>query len=291
VYGPRPAPRAPRPAPRALRRHSAACANSLTREAFAVPKALRTPIEHRRYGVEKTACGTDCGSMIASDSMTSAIEWSKELAMYRLISATPSPYARKVRIQLAEKNIPFELITEVPWDNDTQTPQFNPLEKLPVLICDDGETVYESRFVNEWVELKHPEMPLMPQDKEGILLTKRFEILSDGVCDACVLVFWERARQQGAQSAEWTARQLRKRDGGLREISRLLGDKPYCVGRQFTLADIAVGSLLGWLNVRMSEFAWRGQYPNLAGLQDRLEARPSFANTVPYAQVIRDKVV
>lgn len=211
--------------------------------------------------------------------------------MYRLISATPSPYARKVRIQLAEKNIPFELITEVPWDNDTQTPQFNPLEKLPVLICDNGETVYESRFVNEWVEIQHPEPPLVPKDKDSLLLAKRFEILADGVCDACVLVFWERARPDGARSDEWTARQLRKRDGGLHEISRLLGEKAYCVGDRLTLADIAVGSLLGWLNVRMSEFRWREKYTNLARLQDRLEQRPSFANTVPYSQVIRDKVV
>lgn len=211
--------------------------------------------------------------------------------MYRLISATPSPYARKVRIQLAEKSIPFELVTEVPWDNDTRTPEFNPLEKLPVLICDDGETVYESRFVNEWVEIRHPDPPLMPKDKDSMLLAKRFEILADGICDACVLVFWERARPDNAQSKEWTARQLRKRDGGLKELSRLLGDKTYCVGDRLTLGDIAVGSCLGWLNVRMSEFEWRETYPNLARLQDRLEQRPSFSNTVPYAQVISDKVV
>ena len=211
--------------------------------------------------------------------------------MYRLMSATPSPYARKVRIQLAEKDIPFELMTEVPWNDDTRTPQFNPLEKLPILICEDGETVYESRFVNEWIEFQHPEPPLMPKEKNGILLAKRFEILADGVCDACVLVFWERARPEAARSQEWMARQLRKRDGGLKEISRLLGDRPYCVDNRFTLADIAVGSLLGWLNVRMSEFGWRAQYANLAELQDRLEARPSFANTMPCAQIIRDKVV
>lgn len=211
--------------------------------------------------------------------------------MYRLISATPSPYARKVRIQLAEKSIPFQLVTEVPWDNDTKTPEFNPLEKLPVLICDNGETVYELRFVNEWVEMQHPEPSLLPKDKDSVLLAKRFEILADGICDACVLVFWERARAEDAQSKEWTARQLRKRDGGLKEIARLLGDKTYCVGDRLTLADIAVGSCLGWLNVRMSEFEWRDTYPNLARLQDRLEQRPSFASTVPYAQVISDKVV
>ena len=129
--------------------------------------------------------------------------------MYRLISATPSPYARKVRIQLAEKAIAFELITEVPWNADTRTPQFNPLEKLPILICDDGTSVYESRFINEWIEFKHPDPPLVPRDLDGILAVKRFEILADGVCDALVLLFLEKSRTAEKRSLEWTARQQR----------------------------------------------------------------------------------
>jgi glutathione S-transferase len=185
--------------------------------------------------------------------------------MYRLISATPSPYARKVRIQLAEKNIPFELVTEVPWNTDTMTPQFNPLEKLPILICETGETVYESRFINEWVELMHPEPPLVPADREGILATKRLEVLSDGVCDACVLLFWERARDKEKQSKEWSDRQMRKVLGGLAEISRLLGTKAYCVRDRFGLADIAVGSLLGWLKVRFADLRWGDSHPTWRG--------------------------
>ena len=82
--------------------------------------------------------------------------------MYKLLSAKPSPYARKVRIHLAEKGIPFELVTEVPWNSDTQTPRWNPLEKLPVLICEDGQSVFESRYISEWIEIKHPENPLVP---------------------------------------------------------------------------------------------------------------------------------
>ena len=210
--------------------------------------------------------------------------------MYRLISATPSPYARKVRIQLAEKGIPFELVTEVPWNRDTIVPQYNPLEKLPVLICDDGETVYESRFVNEWIEHMHPEPPLMPKDVPGILLTKRFEVLADGVCDAGVLLFWERARDPDKQSAEWSARQQRKIDGGLAEMSRRLGDREYCVSGDLGMGDIAVGSCLGWLDVPMPKLPWRQRHPNLARLSDRLEKRQSFRDTVPYAQTIRDQV-
>ena len=149
-----------------------------------------------------------------------------------------------------------------------------------MLICEDGDTVYESRFINEWVELKHPEPALTPSDTDGIILTKRFEILADGVCDACVLMFWEKARPEPARSAEWTARQMRKCEGGLREIERLLGGARYCVNDRFGMADIAVGSMLGWLNVRFPELPWRERHPSLAALQDRLEARTSFQGSV-----------
>lgn len=209
---------------------------------------------------------------------------------YTLLSATPSPYARKVRIQLAEKGIPFELVTEVPWNSDTRTPLYNPLEKLPVLICQDGTTVYESRFINEWIEMKHPHPPLVPKEVDDILAVKRFEVLADGIVDACVLIFFERSRGAERSSPEWMARQQRKADGGLRELSRLVGDKQFCMGDTFTMADVAVGSTLGWLKVRMPDLPWQDRHPNLAALSDRLEERPSFRDSVPYAQVIRDKV-
>ena len=211
--------------------------------------------------------------------------------MYRLLSATPSPYARKVRIALAEKGIAFELLTEVPWDSDTSTPRYNPLEKLPVLLCDDGSSVYESRFILEWLELKHPVPRLTPADVDGVLAVKRFEVLADGVCDAAVLLFWERAREPEKRSTEWAARQQRKIGGGLRELSRLLGSGEYCVADTFTLADVAVGSLLKWLQIRAEDIPWRTDYPNLAGLSDRLEERASFRHTVPFAQTFKDKVV
>ncbi|WKA26527.1 glutathione S-transferase N-terminal domain-containing protein [Bradyrhizobium roseum] len=210
--------------------------------------------------------------------------------MYRLISATPSPYARKVRIQLAEKGIPFELITEVPWNSDTQTPRHNPLEKLPVLICEDGTSVFESRYINEWIEMKHPAPALVPGDVDGILAVKRFEIIVDGMCDAMVLMFFEKAREPGKRSAEWTARQKRKLDGGLRELSRVISDNEFAHGGVFSMADIASGTVLKYIDVRWPENPWRAEYPNLAAYSDRLERRPSFASTVPVPQVIRDKV-
>ena len=113
--------------------------------------------------------------------------------MFKLISATPSPYARKVRIALQEKRLPFELVTEVPWDSTTSTPKYNPLEKLPVLILEDGSSVYESSL--QYLELKYTETPLLPEDVDGRLEARRFEVLCAGVCDAVVLTFFESGAQ------------------------------------------------------------------------------------------------
>jgi len=205
----------------------------------------------------------------------------------KLLSATPSPYARKVRIALAEKGLPFELITEVPWNTDTTTPRYNPLEKLPVLILDDGTTVYDSHFILEWLEIKHPEPALFPKQPDDLLAARRLDVLADGVCDAVVLLFWERQRPADKQSKSWMERQQRKIRGGVREIARLVPrDAPCCVGERFGLADIAVGSVLGYLEARYPEFDWRTEHPRLAARMDRLSERPSFRDTMPAPQAV-----
>ncbi len=209
----------------------------------------------------------------------------------RLISATPSPYARKVRIALAEKGIPFELHTEVPWNDDTSLPRFNPLEKLPVLIPDGDEPLFQSSYILEWLERRHPEPPLLPKDDDGVLAAKRLEVIADGVCDAVILVMFERMRPQGHVSEAWIGRQRRKIDGGIAALADAVGTRRFAVDDRFGLADIAIGSVLGYLGVRFTEKDWRGAYPALAAYADALFARPSFADSMPMAQVIRDRVV
>ena len=208
----------------------------------------------------------------------------------KLISATPSPYARKVRIALAEKSLAFELVTEVPWHGTTTTPRYNPLEKLPVLILDDGNTVYESSYILQWLELKHPSPPLLPADVDGILAARKLEVLCDGVCDAVVLSLFERMRKEQA-SPEWLSRQRRKIEGGMREIARLVGKRDWAVGDRFSLGDMAAGTACGYVGLRFSEFDWRNLYPDLAAYSDRMEQRPSFRMTTPSAQAITEKVV
>ena len=210
--------------------------------------------------------------------------------MFKLISATPSPYARKVRIALAEKGLPFELQTEVPWDSTTTTPRHNPLEKLPVLLLEDGSSVYESSYILQYLELKHPQPPLVPPDADGWLAARKLEVLCDGVCDAVVLTLFEKMRPAGG-SPEWLSRQRRKIEGGIAEMARIVGPREWSVGERFGLGDIAVGTALGYLSVRLQDMPWRALHPNLAAFSDRIEQRRSFRDTVPVAQTISDKVV
>lgn len=97
-----------------------------------------------------------------------------------LISATPSPFARKVRIALMEKGVPFTLQNEVPWHHDTQTICYNPLEQLPVLIPDDAPPVFESSHIMEWIEWRYPAPPLLPAAPEAALEAKQVQVISEG---------------------------------------------------------------------------------------------------------------
>lgn len=209
----------------------------------------------------------------------------------RLLSATPSPYARKVRIALAEKGLPFELVTEVPWNRDASAPRYNPLGKIPVLILDDGQTVYESSFILQWLELKHPDPALLPRDADGILAARRLEVLADGVCDAVVLTVIEGTRAPERQSPEWIARQRRRIDAAVAEVARLIdAATPFANGAAFGLGDIAVGAMLGYLDLRFAQLDWRAAHPHLVALYDRLMQRPSFRDTQPAVQTLSDRV-
>jgi glutathione S-transferase len=217
--------------------------------------------------------------------------------MFTLISATPSPYARKVRIALAEKQLPFTLQTEVPWDATTQTPRYNPLEKLPVLILDDDakSAVYESSYILEWLEAKYPQSPLLPPHDQidARLFAKKIMVVADGICDALVLAFFELMREPDKQSKAWIDRQMRKVDGGLKALGEWAEQKQgkYLVGDRLGLADIAVGSVCGYMACRWPQHGWADTHPALNKHWQMLEDIQSFKDTRPSPQTIQDRIV
>ena len=203
--------------------------------------------------------------------------------MLKLIYSPTSPYARKVRIALADKKIECETQDRSAMEGENPVQAYNPLGKVPVLVLDDGTCLFDSRVIVEYLDSVSPVARLIPEPARQRIVVRRFEALADGVCDATSLVVNEKRRPARQQSAEWIARQELKITAGVAELSRELGDKTWCNGEAYSLADIATGCALGYLDLRYPELLWREQYENLARLAERLDKRPSFAETRPPA--------
>lgn len=198
----------------------------------------------------------------------------------KLFMTQNSPYARKVRIVLAEKRIEFEQLEVASLAApDSPVPEFNPLGKVPTLLLDDGTGLYDSAVITDYLDKKTPVMHLIPQAKR--IDVKRWEALADGMCDAAVAVVMEHRRPAEKQDETLIARQLLKVERGLQVLSRDMGENKWCVGNAFSLADIAVGCTLAYINLRMPECNWAEQYPNLAVLLEQLNQRKSFQDTQP----------
>jgi len=204
----------------------------------------------------------------------------------RLIIATPSPFARKARIALLEKGIAFDVVVDNPWNPGTQAPAYNPLGKIPVLLTDDGHTVFDSKVIVEYLEATHSGTALLPRIPMARVAAKQIEALADGVCDAVVLIALERARPHALQSTDWITRQVAKVEAGVAQAAQALQGSEYFVGDRFSVADIAVGCMLGYLDLRLPEFEWRAQQPGLMPFYERMMARESFRQTLPSAQPI-----
>jgi len=199
----------------------------------------------------------------------------------KLIAALASPYSRKVRIVLAEKKIEYELIIDSPGDPATKVPQYNPLGKIPVLVLEDDTTLFDSRVIVEYLDAASPVCRLVPDDPRERLRVKRWEALADGCLDAAVEIVVYTRRPVAQQMPEWHGRQRGKIERALDEMSVLLGEREWCHGNAFSLADIAVGCALGCLDFRIPDLIWRERHPLLVAHAAKLALRPSFAATTP----------
>ena len=202
----------------------------------------------------------------------------------KLIGSSSSPYVRKVRITMAEKKLDYQYVTENVWASDTRIGESNPLGKVPCLVMEGAEALFDSRVIVEYLENLSPVGKLIPANGRERAEVKTWEALADGVLDAAVLARLEATwdgRTKAQRSQEWIDRQLGKIDASLKAMARGLADKPFCAGIHLSLADIAVGCALGYLDFRFPEIGWRTAHPNLTRLQDKLMLRASFADTAP----------
>ena len=202
----------------------------------------------------------------------------------KLLSAPASPFARKVRIVLAEKRIECDIATVDVQPQENEVNAHNPLGKIPTLVLDDGTAIYDSRVIVEFLDNMTANSRLIPQDKRERIAVRRWEALADGVLDAGLLVRYESLRPQNEQGASWTAKQMARLRRGLAQMEADLGAHAWCQRRRYTLADIALGCCVGWIGFRKpGGIDWRADYKNLAKHYDKLMQRPAFADTVPAA--------
>lgn len=203
--------------------------------------------------------------------------------MMRLIGSATSPYVRKVRIVMAEKKLDYRFETADVWATDDILAS-NPLGKVPCLVMEGGEAVFDSRVIVEYLDARSPLARLIPDANRERTEVKTWEALADGVLDASILARLEShwpGRADGERSQAWIERQMKKVNASLDAIATGLDDKPWCTGNHMTLADIAVGCALGYLDFRFAHLGWRDAQPALAKLADKLNARPSFRETAP----------
>ena len=200
----------------------------------------------------------------------------------KLLGVDASPYVRKVRIVLEEKRIPYEYVQARPSLPESPVPQFNPLAKIPVLVTDKGKGIYDSPVIVEYLDGLVAEPRLIPTELEARTDVKRWEALGDGVADATVAISHERRKADANQDGpEWFKKQRLKIDRGLAAMAGELGEREFCYGNRFSLADVAAGYALAYLDRALSDFDWRASHPNLARLSERLDERVSFRRTVP----------
>ena len=202
----------------------------------------------------------------------------------KLIGNNASPYVRKVRIVLAEKKLDYQYAIVNPWSADSTIVESNPLGKIPCLVLEGGEALFDSRVIVEYVDTLSPLAKLIPAVGRERAEVKTWEALADGLLDAALAARMETAwpaRLPEQQCQAWIDRQLGKINLSLKAMSHGLAEKPFCNGIHLSLADIAVGSALGYLNFRFPQIKWREDQGNLAKLFDKLSARQSFVDTFP----------
>lgn len=202
----------------------------------------------------------------------------------KLIGSLTSPYVRKVRIVLAEKKLDYTFELENVWAPDTRIAESNPLGKVPCLVMDAGEAIFDSRVIVEYVDTLSPVGKLIPLGGRERVEVRTWEALADGLLDAAILARMEATwdgRTEAQRSQAWIDRQLAKIHQCLAAMAAGLGEKAWCTGTYHSLADISVGCALGYLDFRFPDIDWRSAHPNLEKLYSKLLQRPGFIDTAP----------
>ncbi len=194
----------------------------------------------------------------------------------KLLGTNTSPYVRKVRLLLLEKNIPHTYIIGPPNEPGSQVSSVNPLGRVPALIIDSETCVFDSSVIAEYVDTLNDTPILIPRDNAlERMRVRRWEALADGIMDSAVVVRMESIRPADKQDANTIALHNTAITRALAYAAEQLGDREWCEGSAITLADLALVSALVYLDLRQVERDWRGTHTNLSKWFSQMNNRPS----------------
>ena len=199
----------------------------------------------------------------------------------KLLGTNTSHYVRKVRLVLLEKHLPHTYLIDAPREPGSQVARANPLGRIPALILDDETCVFDSPVIAEYVDTLNDSPILIPRDDAlARMRVKRWEALADGIMDSAVAVRNETIRPAEKQEPNNISLHNLAITRALDHAAAQLGQQQWCEGASITLADLAMVSVLIYLDLRQAERDWRGAHPNLAAWFVRVSARESVRETM-----------
>lgn len=194
-----------------------------------------------------------------------------------LKSSPASPFGRKVKIAASLAGLMDRLTVETADTTNPTDPLRvqNPLGKIPTLVLDDGEALFDSRVIVEWIDEEAGGGVIIPRGA-GRFPALRMQALADGILDAALLQVYEgRFREESRRDPTWVAYQQDKVDRAL----RVLEASPPDIGERPHIGPISLACALGYLDLRF-EGRWRKSYPKLVAWLDAFAAKvPAFEET------------
>ncbi|MHB8254605.1 MAG: glutathione S-transferase family protein [Acidiferrobacter sp.] len=190
-----------------------------------------------------------------------------------------SPYVRKVRIALHEKNIRFEWAQEAPSDPGSRVVSLNPLGKVPVLETDDGQILFDSALLIEYIDSLSAER-LIPAEGPERFKVLLWNTVGSGMVDATVARLIETRRPENQRSRALLARHEACIVRSLAWADDANKGQAYLIGERFSLADLSLGLALQYIDFRYPH-DWRSKHPRLAKWLAGISSRGSFADTLP----------
>ncbi len=200
----------------------------------------------------------------------------------KLYHAKASPFVRKVVALIKETGledqVDFAPASVTPLDPFEAMLGDNPLGKLPTLVTDDGEAIFDSRLICEYLDCQHSGPRMIPAEGAARWRIQRIHAMCDGILDAAVLCRYETfLRPEEKRWSGWIDGQMGKIARGLKQLNDDLAD----LGDTVNMATIAAACVYGYLDFRFPDYDWRAEHADAAAWYAGFSQRPSMAETAP----------